>query len=98
MNETSNIVLLAQAIEVEVETFLAMLKALKLSDGRARVVRHGHGLARTVQTGVGPGGGGTGEGTVGRPAMECGSSSARRSCRCGRGGPEVWMRCCRCST
>lgn len=42
-------------IEVEVETFLATLKDLKLTDGRARVVRHGHGPARTIQTGIGPG-------------------------------------------
>jgi putative transposase len=46
--------LLAQAIEVEVETFLATMKDLKLPDGRARVVRHGHGPARTIQTGIGP--------------------------------------------
>ena len=46
--------LLAQAIEVEVETFLATMKDLKLADGRARVVRHGHGPARTIQTGIGP--------------------------------------------
>ena len=46
--------LLAQAIEVEVETFPATMKDLKLADGRARVVRHGHGPARTIQTGIGP--------------------------------------------
>ena len=46
--------LLAQAVEVEVETFLATVKDLKLADGRARVVRHGYGPARTIQTGVGP--------------------------------------------
>jgi transposase-like protein len=46
--------LLAQAVEVEVETFLAAVKDLKLSDGRARVVRHGYGPARTIQTGIGP--------------------------------------------
>lgn len=46
--------LLAQAVEVEVETFLGAVKDLKLSDGRARVVRHGHGPARTIQTGIGP--------------------------------------------
>ena len=45
--------LLAQAIEVEVETFLATVKDMKLADGRARVVRHGHGPARTIQTGIG---------------------------------------------
>jgi transposase-like protein len=46
--------LLAQAVEAEVETFLATVKDLKLADGRARVVRHGHGPARTIATGVGP--------------------------------------------
>ncbi len=46
--------LLAQAVEVEVETFLATVKDLKLADGRARVVRHGYGPARTIQTGIGP--------------------------------------------
>jgi len=46
--------LLAQAVEIEVETFLATMKDLKLADGRARVVRHGHGPARTIQTGIGP--------------------------------------------
>jgi len=46
--------LLAQAVEVEVETFLATVKDLKLADGCARVVRHGYGPARTIQTGIGP--------------------------------------------
>ncbi|GEC59197.1 IS256 family transposase [Bradyrhizobium elkanii] len=46
--------LLAQAVEIEVETFLATMKDLKLTDGRARVVRHGHGPVRTIATGIGP--------------------------------------------
>ena len=46
--------LLAQAVEIEVETFLATMKDLRLADGRARVVRHGHGPVRTIQTGIGP--------------------------------------------
>jgi len=46
--------LLAQAVEIEVETFLATMNDLKLADGRARVVRHGHGPVRTIQTGIGP--------------------------------------------
>jgi putative transposase len=46
--------LLAQAVEIEVETFLATVKDLKLGDGRARVVRHGYGPARTIATGIGP--------------------------------------------
>ena len=46
--------LLAQAVETEIETFLATVKDLKLADGRTRVVRHGYGPARTIQTGIGP--------------------------------------------
>ena len=46
--------LLAQAVEIEAEAFLATMKDLKLSDGRDRVVRHGHGPIRTIQTGIGP--------------------------------------------
>jgi putative transposase len=46
--------LLAQAIEMEAEAFLATMKDLKLADGRDRLVRHGHGPERTIQTGIGP--------------------------------------------
>ena len=46
--------LLAQAIEAEAEAFLAAMKGLNLPDGRDRVVRHGHGPEREVQTGIGP--------------------------------------------
>src|SRR5260370_39739868 len=46
--------LLAQAVEAEAEVFLAAMKELKLPDGRDRLVRHGHGPARTIQTGIGP--------------------------------------------
>jgi len=46
--------LLAQAIEAEAEAFLARMKGMRLPDGRERVVRHGHGPERTVQTGIGP--------------------------------------------
>jgi hypothetical protein len=35
--------LLAQAVEMEAEAFLAAMKGLKLPDGRDRLVRHGHG-------------------------------------------------------
>ena len=34
--------------------FVAMWKHMKLPDGRDRVVRHGHGPERAIQTGVGP--------------------------------------------
>src|SRR3954464_5829802 len=43
--------LLEQAIEAEVEAFLASKKDLKLADGRDRLVRHGHGPERVIQTG-----------------------------------------------
>jgi transposase-like protein len=46
--------LLAQAIEAEVEAFLADHAHLKLADGRDRLVRHGYGPERRIQTGIGP--------------------------------------------
>jgi putative transposase len=46
--------LLAQAIEIEAEAYLASMRELKLPDGRDRLVRHGHGPERTIQTGIGP--------------------------------------------
>ncbi len=46
--------LLAQAVELEAEVFLAAMKDLKLADGRDRLVRHGHGPERTIQTEIGP--------------------------------------------
>ena len=44
---------LAQAAETEAEAFLAVMKGVQLPDGRERVVRHGHGPERLVQTGIG---------------------------------------------
>lgn len=46
--------LLAQAVEAEAEAFLAAMKDVPLPDGRERLVRHGHGPERMVQTGIGP--------------------------------------------
>ncbi|HEY3849073.1 MAG TPA: IS256 family transposase [Acetobacteraceae bacterium] len=46
--------LLAQAIEAEADAFLATMKGVQLPDGRDRLVRHGHGPKRQVQTGIGP--------------------------------------------
>jgi putative transposase len=46
--------LLAQAIEAEAEAFLSTMKGVQLPDGRDRLVRHGHGPERQVQTGIGP--------------------------------------------
>lgn len=46
--------LLAQAVEAEAEAFLSAMQGERLADGRARVVRHGHGPERAIQTGIGP--------------------------------------------
>jgi putative transposase len=46
--------LLTQAIEIEAEAYLASMRELKLPDGRKRLVRHGHGPERMIQTGIGP--------------------------------------------
>ena len=60
--------LLAQAVEAEAEAFLAEMKGLRLPDGRERVVRHGHGPERLVQTGVGT----TGSNAEGSARSGCG--------------------------
>ena len=46
--------LIAQAVEAEFDAFLAVNADLVLSDGRQRVVRHGHDPVRAIQTGIGP--------------------------------------------
>ncbi len=46
--------LLAQAIEAEAEAFPATMKDTRLADRRERLVRHGHGPERLVQTGIDP--------------------------------------------
>ena len=46
--------MLAQVLIAEADAFVAMWKDLKLPDGRDRIVRHGHGPQRAIQTGVGP--------------------------------------------
>ena len=45
--------LLTQAVESEAEAFLSARQDLRLPDGRARLVRHGHGPEREIQTGIG---------------------------------------------
>ena len=89
--------MLAQVLIAEADSFVAMWKDLKLPDGRDRVVRHGHGPHRAIQTGVGP--------VEVRAQVRTGatwaprrkSASPRRSCRSGRGGRRASMRCCRFS-
>jgi putative transposase len=44
--------LLAQAVEAEADAFLAAMKGARLADGRERIVRHGHGPERLIQTGI----------------------------------------------
>jgi transposase-like protein len=46
--------MLAQVLIAEADAFVALWKDLKLPDGRDRIVRHGHGPQRSIQTGVGP--------------------------------------------
>ena len=46
--------MLAQVLIAEADAFVAQWKGLKLPDGRDRVVRHGHGPQRAIQTGIGP--------------------------------------------
>ena len=46
--------LVQQAVEAEFAAFMARHADLELSDGRRRVVRHGHDPVRPVQTGIGP--------------------------------------------
>jgi putative transposase len=38
--------LLAEAIQAEAEVFLQSMREVRLADGRARLVRHGHGPER----------------------------------------------------
>jgi putative transposase len=60
--------LLAQAVEAEAEAFLAAMKGMQLPDGGERVVRHGLGPERLVQTGVGT----TGSNAEGSARSRCG--------------------------
>jgi len=46
--------MLAQVLIAEADAFVALWKDVKLPDGRDRVVRHGHGPERAIQTGIGP--------------------------------------------
>jgi len=46
--------MLQQAVEAEVETFLAAHAELEDGRGRRRVVRNGHAPEREIQTGIGP--------------------------------------------
>src|SRR3954447_25343538 len=91
--------LLAQAVELEAETFLAGMQALKLPDGRDRLVRHGYGPERMIQTGIGP----VAVSRVkirdrGAASETTGSASHRRSCPSGRAARGASTRSCQPST
>jgi transposase-like protein len=45
--------ILAEALAAEADAFVAAFAEARLEDGRRRVVRHGHGPERAIQTGVG---------------------------------------------
>ena len=45
--------MLAAALRAEADTFVAQHAESVLPDGRQRVVRHGHGPERSIQTGIG---------------------------------------------
>ena len=45
--------MLASALEAEVEAFLDQFAGERLPEGCRRVVRHGHGPERSIQTGIG---------------------------------------------
>ena len=46
--------ILAEALVAEADAFVAAFAEARLEDGRRRVVRHGFGPQRAIQTGVGP--------------------------------------------
>src|SRR4029077_15112946 len=46
--------MLAQVLIAEADAFVAKWKDMRLPDVRVRVVRHGHGPQRAIQTGIGP--------------------------------------------
>ncbi len=45
--------MLAEALKAEADAFVASFADERLDDGRQRVVRHGHGPERSIQTGIG---------------------------------------------
>ena len=46
--------MLAAALKAEAASFVAQFSGERLPDGRQRVVRHGTGSERDIQTGIGP--------------------------------------------
>ena len=46
--------MLAEALKAEADAFVASFANEQLEDGRQRIVRHGFGPERQIQTGIGP--------------------------------------------
>ena len=89
--------MLAKALKAEADAFVASFADERLDDGRQRVVRHGFGPERQIQTGIGAL-------DVQRPKVRdrlANSDPASKSvlhrtyCRNGRGALSAWMRCYR---
>ena len=81
--------MLAQVLITEANSFVAMWRDLKLPDGRDRIVRHGHGPHRAIQTGSGLSRSVAPRCATGATwAQRRKSASPCRSCRSGRGGRE----------
>src|SRR5260221_6759660 len=92
--------MLAEALQAEVEAYIAGLAAERDENGRRLVVRNGYHQSREVLTSAG-----AVRVTVPRvndkrtdPVTGSGSGSPRRSCRRGRARPRRSPRCCRCCT
>ena len=90
--------MLMQAIEAEVEAFLAAHAGVVDAQGRRRLVRNGHAPERQIQTGIGPL-------EVRRPKIRdrgagtmSRSGSPRRSCRPISAGRATSRSCCPGST
>ena len=77
------------------ETFLATMKGAQLPDGRERLVRHGLGPERVIETGTVRSKSSELSCATAAPARGLSASELhRRSCHAGRGGRRAWMPCC----
>ena len=89
--------MLAEALVAEADAFVASFSEERLADGRQRIVRHGFGPERQLQTGIGAV-------EVRRPKVRDRISSQPEtakvrftsiSCLNGRVGQQAWMPFCR---
>ena len=86
-----------EALKAEADGFVARFAAEHLEDGRQRIVRHGFGPQRQIQTGIGAPD--IQAAQAARP--DCDTRSGRKDpldgpyCRNGRGALSAWMGCYR---